>query len=115
MSTYNGGSINSETSYNSFIQPLIAAGATPYFVPDFDDWSGYPAGFFEGFSSVVDGAFSWESDWPSPGTTPSNVSDTVDQNLIEQAHAAGNIYMMRTIPFHRYDPLSSNSVSQATT
>lgn len=77
------------------MQPLVAQGVTPYFVPDFDDWTGYPTGFFDAFP-VVDGAFSWESAWPGAGTTAANVSDGVDQSLIEQAHGVGKVYMMRT-------------------
>lgn len=98
VSTYSGGSSVSNDQWNSeFIQPLVAQGVTPYFVPDFDDWSGYPTGFFDAFP-VLDGAFSWESAWPGAGTVAANVSDGVDESLIEQAHAAGKVYMMRTFP-----------------
>ncbi|EED14793.1 glucan endo-1,3-alpha-glucosidase agn1 precursor, putative [Talaromyces stipitatus ATCC 10500] len=93
VSTYDGGSIDSATWDSSFIQPLVTGGVTPYFVPDFDDWSGFPQGFFDSFP-VVDGAFSWESAWPSAGSTAANVSDSVDESLIQQAHAAGKVYMM---------------------
>ena len=95
VSTYSGGSAVSNDEWNSkFVQPLKTQGVTPYFVPDFDDWPGYPTGFFDAFP-VVDGAFSWETAWPSPGTSAANVSDSVDESLIEQAHAMGKVYMMR--------------------
>lgn len=96
VSTYSGGSSISNSQWDSsFIQPLVAQGIKPYFVPDFDDWVGYPTGFFDSFP-VVDGAFSWESVWPAPGSSgAANVSDGVDESLIEQAHAAGKVYMMR--------------------
>lgn len=98
VSTYSGGaSIDNSEWDSSFIQPLVAQGVTPYFVPDFDDWAGYPTGFFDTFT-VVDGAFSWESAWPGAGTTAANVSDSVDESLISQAHGVGKVYMMRTPP-----------------
>lgn len=107
VSTYSGGSAVSNEQWDSeFIQPLVARGILPYFVPDFDDWPGYPAGFFDSFP-VVDGAFSWESAWPGAGTVAANVSDSVDESLIEQAHAAGKVYMMRPSP----SPSPSTSAS----
>ncbi|OKL55799.1 hypothetical protein UA08_08838 [Talaromyces atroroseus] len=93
VSTYDGGTTDNSEWESSFYQPLVDEGVTPFFVPDFDDWSGYPTGFFDTFT-VVDGAFSWESAWPSAGTTPANVSDSVDSTMVEDAHAAGKIYMM---------------------
>ncbi|EEA23262.1 hypothetical protein TMatcc_002120 [Talaromyces marneffei ATCC 18224] len=94
VSTYSGGASTTNDEWDSsFIQPLVSQGVTPYFVPNFDDWSGYPTGFFDAFP-VVDGAFSWESAWPGPGTAAANVSDTVDESLIEQAHGVGKVYMM---------------------
>lgn len=94
VSTYSGGSSVSNDQWDTeFVQPLVAQGIKkPYFVPDFDDWTGYPTGFFDSFP-VVDGAFSWESAWPGSGAA--NVSDSVDESLIEQAHAVGKVYMMR--------------------
>lgn len=44
-----------------------------------------PRDFFDAFP-IVDGAFSWESAWPGAGSTAANVSDSVDESLIEQAH-----------------------------
>lgn len=129
VSTYSGGSSVSNDQWNSeFIQPLVAQGVTPYFVPDFDDWPGYPTGFFDAFP-VLDGAFSWESAWPGAGTVAANVSDSMDESLIEQAHGAGKVYMMCTFPCHvssnfcaiklkgrkHCQPFSSNTSAQAPT
>lgn len=94
VSTYQGATYSNDEWESDFRQPMVNDGDTPYFVPDFDNWSGYPNGFISAYP-VVDGAFSWESAWPAPGTTISNVSDSVDANVLQQAHAAGKIYMMR--------------------
>lgn len=94
VSTYDGGTTDNEEWNSSFIQPLKDEGVSPYFVPDFDDWSGFPTGFFDTFT-VVDGAFSWENAWPSAGSTPANVSDSVDSTLLSDAHAVSKVYMMR--------------------
>ena len=94
VSTYSGGYLDNNNWNSGFRQPMINAGHTPFFVPDFDDWSGYPSNFFNTYT-VADGAFSWEAAWPSPGTSVSNVSDSVDQTALNQAHAAGKVYMMR--------------------
>ena len=97
VSTYDGGSTSNADWQSGFKAPLASAGVNPFFVPDFDDWSGWPSNVFSNFP-VIDGSFSWESAWPSPGTTISNVTDSVDQNVLQQAHAAGKIYMMRKQP-----------------
>ena len=94
ISTFDGGTYSNDDWQSNFIQPLINDGLNPFFVPDFDDTSGYPNGFFSEFP-VVNGAYSWESAWTPPGTTISNVSDAVDQSMIQQAQAAGKVYMMR--------------------
>lgn len=100
MSTFDGGKLtfgssNPNTGWqNSFKDAASSAGVDVFFVPDFDDASGYPNGFFDTFS-VVDGAFSWESAWPYEDAGFANVSDTVDSSMIEAAHNAGKIYMMR--------------------
>ncbi|RFU78008.1 glucan endo-1,3-alpha-glucosidase agn1 [Trichoderma arundinaceum] len=87
VSTYDGGFISNSDWTSGFRQPLVAKGINPYFVPNLGDWSGWPNNFFSTYT-VADGAFSWESAWPAPGTTISNVSDSVDQNLLQQARAA---------------------------
>ena len=97
VSTFDGGTLGNSNWQSEFIQPLINSGHTPYFVPDFDDWSGYPSGFFGAFP-IVDGAYSWESAWTSPGSTIANVSDSVDSSMLSQAKAAGKVYMMRKSP-----------------
>lgn len=89
VSTYSGGNIDDNTWDTQFRQPLMNNyGITPYFVPDFDNWSGYPNGFVVAYP-VIDGAFTWEAAWPAPGNTVASVSDSVDQNLLSQAQAAG--------------------------
>ncbi|KAL6876971.1 glycoside hydrolase family 71 protein [Trichoderma novae-zelandiae] len=98
VSTYDGGFIGNSDWVSGFQQPLISQGINPYFVPNFGDWSGWPNNFFSSYPSV-DGVFSWESAWPAPGTTISNVSDSVDQNLAQQARAAQKIFMMPVSSF----------------
>lgn len=94
VSTYSGGTTSNSDWDSSFRQPLEAQGVNPFFVPNFDNWSGYPTGFFDEFTTV-DGALSWEVAWPGAGSTVSNVSDSVDSTLVKDAHAAGKVYMMR--------------------
>ena len=96
ISTYQGGTLNNSDWDLGMRQPMAAAGNNPYFVPDFDNWPGYPKGFFSNYTTV-DGAYSWETAWPSPGNTVSNVTDSVDSAVLEEAHAAGKIYMMRKL------------------
>ncbi|KAJ6035846.1 hypothetical protein N7540_000125 [Penicillium herquei] len=94
VSTYTGGTISNSAWDSGFIGPLKSTyGITPYFVPDFDDFLGYPTGVFSAYP-VLDGVYSWESAWPSPGTSPANVSSSVDSAALQQAHAAGKVYMM---------------------
>ncbi len=96
VSTFYGGYISNADWQSGFRQPLSSSGVNPYFVPSFDDWSGWPNSFFSSYP-VADGAFSWESAWPAGGTTVSNVSSAVDQNVMSQAKAANKIYMMRKL------------------
>ncbi|KAL2845119.1 glycosyl hydrolase family 71-domain-containing protein [Aspergillus pseudodeflectus] len=98
VSTFWGGNIPNTQWDADFIQPLVANNSRPFFVPDFDDWSGWPNNFFNNFPSV-DGAFSWEAAWPAPGTGQVPVSDSVDRNILAQAQAAGKVYMMPLSPF----------------
>ncbi|KAL4866187.1 glycosyl hydrolase family 71-domain-containing protein [Aspergillus spectabilis] len=93
VSTFWGGEIPNSQWESDFIQPLIANQSKPFFVPDFDDWFGWPNDFVHSFP-VTDGAFSWEAAWPAPGTGQSTISDTVDRNILTQAIAAGRVYMM---------------------
>lgn len=100
VSTFDGGTLTFGASdpnsgwQSSFKDALSSAGVDVFFVPDFDDASNFPTGFFDTFS-VVDGAFSWESAWPYEDAGKGNVSDTVDNSTLVQAHAAEKIYMMR--------------------
>ncbi|KAL6837268.1 glycoside hydrolase family 71 protein [Trichoderma camerunense] len=98
VSTYDGGYIANSDWVSGFQQPLTSQGINPYFVPNFGDWSGWPNNFFSNYP-VVDGAFSWESAWPAPGTTISNVSSSDDQNLLQQAQSAKKIFMMPVSSF----------------
>jgi glucan endo-1,3-alpha-glucosidase len=87
---------------SDFIQPLAQNGITPYFVPDFDQMSGYPQSFYSTYT-VADGAFSWEAAWPSPGNSVANVSDNIDASAKLAAVSAGKVYMMRKcriVPSH---------------
>ncbi|KAJ2959214.1 hypothetical protein NQZ79_g5296 [Umbelopsis isabellina] len=94
ISTYTGGTISNSEWQSDFITPLQSTyGITPYFVPDFDDFSGYPTGVFSAYP-ILSGVYSWESAWPSPGTTIANVSDSVDSAALSEAHSAGKVYMM---------------------
>lgn len=95
ISTYTGGTISNSEWQSDFITPLQSTyGITPYFVPDFDDFSGYPTGVFSAYP-ILSGVYSWESAWPSPGTSIANVSDSVDSAALSEAHSAGKVYMMR--------------------
>lgn len=104
ISTFNGGTLTFGNATPNdgwdaaFRKPLESRGISPFFVPDFDDWSGYPNGFFNAFP-VVDGAFSWESAWPQVSEGKANVSDVVDVTVLRDAHAAGKIYIMRQFCF----------------
>jgi glucan endo-1,3-alpha-glucosidase len=104
VSTFDGGQLTFGSSspnagwQSNFKDALSDAGVDVFFVPDFDDASGYLDSFFDIFT-VVDGAFSWESAWPYEDAGFANVSDTVDNTMIDAAHAASKIYMMREFFF----------------
>jgi glucan endo-1,3-alpha-glucosidase len=106
VSTFDGGtdSFSSDSPNDgweaSFIQPLADAGIDITFLPDFDDASNYPTNVFEDFP-IVDGLYGWESAWPEISDGLVSETDTIDKEVISQAHAAGKIYMMRqfTYPF----------------
>ncbi|KAJ9199305.1 CAZyme family GH71 [Paecilomyces variotii] len=99
ISTYDGGTLTFGNATPgdgweaAFRRPLEGMGISPFFVPDFDDWSGYPNGFFSAFP-VVDGAFSWETAWPQVSEGKANVSDAVDATLLHDAHSVSKVYMM---------------------
>ncbi|KAJ0415233.1 glycosyl hydrolase family 71-domain-containing protein [Aspergillus carlsbadensis] len=98
VSTFWGGNIPNSQWESDFIRPLAGTNSTPFFVPDFDDWSGWPNDVFGNFPSL-DGVFSWEAAWPAPGTGQVPVSDAIDRNVLAQARAAGKVYMMPLSPF----------------
>lgn len=95
-SSFSFGSANPNDGWQTqFKDVLQSNGLTINFVPNFDDASNYPTGFFDQFP-VVDGVFSWETAWPSGSTTPTTVSDTVDVAAMAGAVAAKKTYMMRS-------------------
>lgn len=95
VSTYGGGTISNSQWESGFMEPLVTTyGITPYFVPDFDDMPGYPNNLFSNYP-ILAGAFGWESAWPSPGSTVSNVTDVADSTVLQAARAVGKTYMMR--------------------
>ncbi|GAD98093.1 glucan endo-1,3-alpha-glucosidase agn1 precursor, putative [Paecilomyces variotii No. 5] len=104
VSTFNGGTLTFGSGtpgdgWNAaFRKPLEDMGISPFFVPDFDDWSGYPNGFISAFP-VVDGAFSWESAWPEVSQGQANVSDVVDATVLHDAHSVNKVYMMALSSF----------------
>ncbi|KAL2222336.1 putative glucan endo-1,3-alpha-glucosidase agn1 precursor [Thermoascus aurantiacus ATCC 26904] len=101
VSTFKGGASTYTFGQNStnagwsvaFRQAAARGGVNPFFVPNFDDASGYPAGFFDSFP-VVDGVFGWETAWPAESAGVANVSDTVDHAVLDAARAANKVYMM---------------------
>ncbi|KAF2148624.1 glycoside hydrolase family 71 protein [Myriangium duriaei CBS 260.36] len=93
VSTFRGGTFSSAQWDTDFRAPLIAAGTTPLFVSNFDDWVGYPTFFVQSYL-VVDGAFSWEVVWPGPGTAVASASTTVDGDVLNQVRAQDKLYMM---------------------
>ncbi|KAJ5312620.1 hypothetical protein N7508_003450 [Penicillium antarcticum] len=98
VSTFTGGTISNAQWDSGFIQPMTSTyGIKPFFVPNFDDFSGYPNGVFSSYP-ILNGAFSWESAWPAPGHTPTNVSSQVDSAALQQARAAGKVYMIPMSP-----------------
>lgn len=100
ISTYTGGKISNDEWKSGLIDPLTTThGVAPFFVPNFDDYDGYPTGIFKAYP-ILDGVFNWESAWPAIGSTPANVSDKLDEAALKEAHAAGKFYMMRkSIPY----------------
>ena len=67
-----------------------------YFVPDFDQTTGYydaADGWWNYWGSIVDGLFSWESNWPETGNT--NGGDTSrDEKVMAGAKKRNKSYMM---------------------
>ncbi|EJF61327.1 glycoside hydrolase [Dichomitus squalens LYAD-421 SS1] len=104
VSTFDGGAKSFGASspnqgwQQQFKDVLSGQGINPFFVPDFDDYTGsagstYDSTFFSNYGSV-DGVFSWESAWPEISEGLVNVSNSKDQAGLQAAHAANKVYMM---------------------
>ncbi|KAI3319662.1 glycoside hydrolase family 71 protein [Xylariaceae sp. AK1471] len=92
VSSYSGGGIgvdawrNFKTANNVYLIPNPEADGSYY---------SQPATFFQNWGGVVDGVFSWETNWPDVSDTPgNNVSSTRDQAVKTAADAAGKTYVM---------------------
>ncbi|KAB8754769.1 hypothetical protein FH972_026558 [Carpinus fangiana] len=90
VSTFNGatktfGQADANSGWQNAFQN---AQVTPYFVPDFDDFNGYPNGIVSAFP-YPDGFFSWESAWPASSQGIANVSSDTDLAVISQTQPAG--------------------------
>jgi glucan endo-1,3-alpha-glucosidase len=96
LSTFSGGTetFGQATPNDGWTNIFSEYNVNPYFVPNFDNAADYPGGFFNDFP-VVNGAFGWESAWPTVDQGKANVSDTVDVEMISEAHTANKVYMMR--------------------
>lgn len=109
-STFSGGTLTFDSSTPndgweaSFVQPLANAGIDVYFVPNFDNAANYPSDFYSTFS-VASGGFGWETAWPEISDGLTNVSDSIDNQMISQAHGASKTYMMplSTLQFKHID------------
>ena len=100
LSTFSGGTESfGSSSVNEFWTSAFQQyNVNPYFIPNFDNVPDYPNDFFTTFP-IADGAFSWETAWPAPDSPAgTNVSSLIDTQAIEEAHAAGKVYMMRMSP-----------------
>ncbi|TGJ88363.1 hypothetical protein E0Z10_g483 [Xylaria hypoxylon] len=92
VSSYSGGGIgvdawrNFKTANNVYLIPNPEADGNYYSAP--------PT-FFQNWNDVVDGVFSWETNWPDVSDTPgNNVSSTRDQAVKTAADAVGKTYVM---------------------
>ncbi|RWA15045.1 hypothetical protein EKO27_g19 [Xylaria grammica] len=92
VSSYSGGGIgvdawkNFKTANNVYLIPNPEADGTYY---------SEPQTFFENWGDVVDGVFSWETNWPEVSDTPgANVSSSRDEAVKKAADAAGKTYVM---------------------
>ncbi|KAB5511388.1 glycoside hydrolase [Coniochaeta sp. 2T2.1] len=66
-----------------------------YFVPNADQSQGYndPDSWFSAWDQAVQGVLGWETAWPTPGSTPTNVSSSQDSSVLNAAHAWAKTYM----------------------
>lgn len=99
LSTYQGGTLKfGQSSVDAgwqyiFQQTGLTGNNKPYFVPNFADAPSYNTGSFWSSFPNLNGLFSWETAWSSPGST-GNVSNSINTSLTSQAHNAGRTYMM---------------------
>ncbi|KAI0506922.1 glycoside hydrolase family 71 protein [Xylaria bambusicola] len=96
VSSYSGGNIGVDawrkfkTANNVYLIPNPEADGSYY---------SQPATFFQNWGDVVDGVFSWETNWPDVADTPgANVSSTRDEAVKNAADAAGKTYIMGLSP-----------------
>jgi glucan endo-1,3-alpha-glucosidase len=92
VSSYSGGSVgvdawrNFKTTNNVYLIPNPESDGNYY---------SQPATFFRNWADVVDGVFSWETNWPDVSDSPgNNVSSARDQAVKTAADAAGKTYVM---------------------
>ncbi|RYC62407.1 hypothetical protein CHU98_g3799 [Xylaria longipes] len=92
VSSYSGGGIgvdawrNFKTANNVYLIPNPEADGNYY---------SQPATFFQNWGDVVDGVFSWETNWPDASETPgTNVSSARDEVVKKAADTAGKTYVM---------------------
>ncbi|KAI0976630.1 glycoside hydrolase [Xylaria arbuscula] len=92
VSSYSGGAIGVDawkdfkTANNVYLVPNPEADSNYY---------NQPATFFDNWGDVVDGVFSWETNWPGVTDTPgTNVSSAQDEAVKTAADAAGKTYIM---------------------
>lgn len=92
VSSYSGGAIgvdawrNFKTANNVYLIPNPEADGNYY---------SQPSTFFQNWGGVVDGVFSWETNWPDVSDTPgTNVSSARDEAVKTAADAAGKTYVM---------------------
>ncbi|KAI1146646.1 glycoside hydrolase [Nemania diffusa] len=92
VSSYSGGAIGPE-AWRGF-----KAANNVYLVPNLEADPNYysqPAAFFQTWGDVVDGVFSWETNWPDVSDAPGvNVSSALDAAVKTAADAAGKTYIM---------------------
>ncbi|KAJ3566449.1 hypothetical protein NPX13_g7127 [Xylaria arbuscula] len=96
VSSYSGGGIgvdawrNFKTANNVYLIPNPEADGNYYSAP---------ATFFENWGDVVDGVFSWETNWPDVADSPgANVTSTRDEAVKNAADVAGKTYIMGLSP-----------------
>ncbi|KAI1187603.1 glycoside hydrolase family 71 protein [Nemania serpens] len=92
VSSYSGGGIGVDawrdfkTANNVYLVPNPEADGNYY---------SQPATFFQNWGDIVDGVFSWETNWPDVSDTPAaNVSSARDESVKRAADAAGKTYIM---------------------